>query len=114
MAEPRPMSEPHSAMLLAAKYVQGLERNQQLYLCCRHVDGGDGEHGGHTAQWFATDSAERQKIKKTIEHEGKSYPIVEEGEQVPDLLIITCGKCGRKHRRWFLTGGDRVVIKESR
>ena len=81
-----PAGEPHSAMLLPVKYVQALERDQLKKLCCRHV-----EEEGHTAQWFGSQTKDD-----------------------PDILVITCGGCGRKHRRFFVGNGERVVIKEVR
>ena len=93
MAEPTAVNDPHSAMLLPAKYVEALEREQRINLCCRHV-----EEENHTAQWFATESATKDA----------------EGRQVPDVLVITCGKCKRKHRRFFIGGADPRVIIEKR
>lgn len=90
---PKPVNNPHAANLLPAKYVQTLEYNQKLPLCCRHV-----EESGHTAQWFASPTAQ-------VKDEGI----------VPDILIIRCGACNRKHVRFFVGGGDtRPVIKEIR
>ena len=90
-------NEPHPAILLPARHVQNLERNQKLNLCCRHV-----EEEGHTAQWFATPAAQK-------EHN------IRGGEIVPDVLIIICGKCRRKHRILHAGSSDnRVIIKETR
>lgn len=90
---PTPVNQPHPAMHLPAKYVRTLEYNQKLNLCCRHV-----EESGHTAQWFATPTAEKTNS----------------GETVPDILVITCGACGRRHRRFMVGAGSRQVIKEVR
>ena len=76
------------ARLLQRKYIETLEQNQKLNLCCRHV-----EEENHQAQWFATPTASK----------------TEKGETIPDILIITCGLCGRKHRRFFGGGGERVI-----
>lgn len=80
-----PASEVLKATFLPAQYVQALERDQKLNLCCRHVE------DGHTAQWFGSQTKED-----------------------PDILVITCGGCGRKHRRFFIGNGERVVIKAVR
>lgn len=62
--------------LLPDKYVTSLEQNQLLKLCCRHAD----EH----------------------EIEGwRSHP----DEKAPDIYILHC-RCGRKHIRFCVGGGD--------
>lgn len=88
---PVPFGKPLSAMRFmrnidTQKYVETLERNQKLNLCCRHV-----EESGHTAQYFSTPEG------------------AEEG--IPDILVIVCGSCGRKHTRFFVGGGERTVIQ---
>jgi hypothetical protein len=95
---PRPINEPHPAILFnknadSRRYVEGLEHNQELHLCCRHV-----EESGHTAQWFATPSAQ----------------VTEKGNTVPDILVITCGDCGRNHTRFMAGGGDSRQVLEVR
>lgn len=89
---PKPVNQPHSAMLLDRKYIETLEQTQQLNLCCRHV-----EESGHTAQWFATPTAE-----------------VKGDYTVPDILVITCGSCGRPHTRFMVGQGDVRRVTEVR
>lgn len=89
---PKQISAKHSAKLLQRKYIETLEQDQKLNLCCRHV-----EEAGHEAQWFATPSAEK----------------TDKGETIPDILFIWCGECGRRHTRFFVGSGDRVVVKEN-
>lgn len=93
--KPRPINDPHPAILFAdhvesRKYVECLQQNQKLNLCCRHV-----EEEGHMAQWFASPSAD----------------VTEKGNTVPDILVITCGGCGRKHTRFVVGEGKRHVIE---
>jgi len=77
------------ATLLDRKYVEGLEQNQKLNLCCRHV-----AESGHVAQWASTPTAEKTK----------------DGKIIPDLLFIHCGVCKRKHTRFFVGSGPRRLV----
>ena len=85
---PKPINGAIPAKFLQRKYIETLEQNQKLNLCCRHV-----EEENHQAQWFATPTADK----------------TESGETIPDILVITCGLCGRKHHRLFVGGGTRVI-----
>lgn len=90
---PRAVNGKFSARLLQRKYIETLEQEQKINICCRHV-----EEAGHTAQWFATPTADKTA----------------EGDTIPDILFIWCGECNRRHTRFFVGSGDRVVIKEVR
>lgn len=62
------------------KFVEkNLEHNQQVRLCCRHIENHDIE------AWYSSE-ADRDR-------------------GVPDIYIIYCGGCGRKHIR-FCVGGS--------
>lgn len=87
---PEPVGDPHPATYLEPKYRETLEHNQKLNLCCRHV-----EESNHSAQWFATPSAERTKS----------------GQIIPDVLVIRCGQCNRPHTRAFLGSGPRRIVR---
>ena len=75
---PVAIGSPRDTKLLPRKYIETLEHNQKLNGCCRRPD-----DSGHTAQMFATPTAVRD----------------EHGNLRPDLLIIVCGVCARKHYR---------------
>jgi hypothetical protein len=62
--------------LIPVKYLETLEQNQQIASCCRHPEDHDIE------AW-------------------KSRP----EETAPDIYIFYC-KCGRKHRRFCIGGGE--------
>lgn len=59
-------------------YERNLEQNQQVSSCCRHVE-------DHDIEAF------------------KSHP----DEPAPDVYVIYCGTCGRKHRRLCVGTGPR-------
>lgn len=62
--------------LIPTKYLEALERNQQIASCCRHPE-------NHDIEAF------------------KSHP----DEKVPDIYILHC-VCGRQHKRFCVGGGD--------
>lgn len=70
--------------MLPDKYISALEENQLLNLCCRHAD----------------------------EHEIEAFKSREE-ESAPDIYILYC-RCGRKHIRFCIGGGDVRPIWEVR
>ncbi len=61
---------------LPVKYLEALEQNQQIALCCRHPE-------NHDIEGL------------------KSSPL----EPIPDIYIFHC-KCGRRHTRFCVGGGD--------
>jgi len=65
--------------LLPVKYIEGLEHNQQIASCCRHPENHDIE------AWYSSEAD------------------AEKG--VPDIYIFHC-RCGRKHPRFCVGGGD--------
>lgn len=65
--------------LVPAKYLEALEQNQKLALCCRHPE-------NHTIEALYSCEAERDR-------------------GMPDIYIFTCD-CGKKHRRFCVGGGD--------
>lgn len=64
--------------LLPAKYLEVLEQNQLLNLCCRHADEHDIE------AWYSCEA--------------------EQARGVPDIYVLHC-QCGRRHVR-FCVGGS--------
>lgn len=92
---PKPFGKPFSAMrftrnLDTKHYVETLEQNQKLNLCCRHV-----EESRHTAQYYSTPFAR----------------VMDDGRSEPDILIIRCGQCNRRHIRFFLGADERTVLE---
>lgn len=66
--------------LLPSRYIEALEHNQQIAHCCRNpLDYGDIEA-------FYSSDADRDR-------------------GVPDIYVIHCRECGRRHRR-FCVGGS--------
>jgi hypothetical protein len=62
--------------LIPIKFLEALEQNQQIATCCRHPE-------EHDIEAF------------------RSHP----REYAPDIYVLHC-KCGRKHRRFIVGGGD--------
>lgn len=91
---PKPESEIVPAKHLDARYLEALEHNQKLSGCCRRP-----EESGHTARFFSTPSADKTPETQTT---------------IPDVLIIWCGECGRKHVRLMIGSGTRKIVKEVR
>lgn len=60
-------------------YEKNLEHNQQVNLCCRHIDNHDIE------AWYSCET--------------------DRDRGVPDIYIIYCNGCGRRHFR-FCVGGS--------
>ncbi len=75
---PKQLGDAVPMMSVAKKYCDGLEQNQKIKLCCRHME-------NVTARFY--------KTATQPEHLG------------PDLLISTCGKCGCNHYR-FMVGAS--------
>ena len=71
---------------LPVKWIEALEQNQLLNLCCRHVE-------NHEIEAFY--SNEDEKFRG-----GRENP--------PDVYIFYCS-CGRLHRRFMVGGGQRPV-----
>lgn len=90
---PEPANSPHAAVHLEPKYLETLEHNQKINGCCRRP-----EESGHIAQWFYSPSAETTPG----------------GTLIPDILIIRCGACDRRHIRVMGGGGTRKIIQEVR
>lgn len=70
--------------LIPQRYFDALEQNQMLRSCCRHPEDHDIE-----------------ALKSRPE------------EEAPDIYIFHC-RCGRKHRRFCIGGGDVRPVWESR
>lgn len=76
------------AGLIPEKYFTAIETNQKrdsfgnldVQPCCRHIR----EHG-HIEAWYSSPADEKRRI--------------------PDIYVLTCGECGRLHRR-FCVGGS--------
>jgi hypothetical protein len=68
--------------LIPPKFFEALEHNQQIASCCRHPENHDIE-----------------AFKSRAE------------EAAPDVYILHC-RCGRKHRRFCVGGGDERPVWE--
>ena len=68
--------------VVPAKFLEAVEHNQLTNHCCRNLV----EHGATIEAW-------------------KSKP----DEPAPDIYVIQCGGCGRKHRRFMMGEGPRPV-----
>lgn len=91
---PKPEGEVVPARHLDVKYLETLEHNQKINGCCRRP-----EESGHTARFFSSPTAQKTPESRTT---------------IPDILIIWCGECGRKHVRVMVGGGTVKVVKEVR
>jgi hypothetical protein len=66
--------------LIPPRFREVLEQNQLLELCCRHTE----------------------------EHEIEAFKSRED-EPAPDIYILYCSECGRRHRRLMCGEGIRPV-----
>lgn len=70
--------------IIPKKYLEALEQNQQIHSCCRHPE----------------------------EHDIEAFKSKPE-ETAPDIYVFHC-KCGRRHRRFCVGGGDERPFWEIR
>jgi hypothetical protein len=68
--------------LIPTRFIEALEHNQQIASCCRHPE-------NHEVEAF------------------KSHP----DEKAPDIYVFHC-TCGRKHRRFCVSGDDMRPVWE--